>query len=53
MGDSLISIPSSLSLSPCLLPVELQKVPEPLPQEGQEQEVGAHAEAQGLIVPIR
>ncbi|KAF3815626.1 hypothetical protein GH733_016518 [Mirounga leonina] len=33
--------------------VEPQKVPQPLPQEGQEQDSGAHAEGQGRIVPIR
>nr|XP_021545583.1 obscurin [Neomonachus schauinslandi] len=51
-------VPPALRVPPVLAPtlatpVEPQKVPQPLPQEGQEQDSGAHAEGQGRIVPIR
>ncbi|XP_078308594.1 obscurin isoform X39 [Panthera onca] len=51
-------VPPALRVPPVLdstlaTPAEPQKVPEPLPQEGQEQDLGAHAEAQGRTVPIR
>ncbi|XP_040310370.1 obscurin isoform X18 [Herpailurus yagouaroundi] len=51
-------VPPALRVPPMLAstlatPAEPQKVPEPLPQEGQEQDLGAHAEAQGRTVPIR
>ncbi|XP_049504771.1 obscurin [Panthera uncia] len=51
-------VPPALRVPPVLAstlatPAEPQKVPEPLPQEGQEQDLGAHAEAQGRTVPIR
>lgn len=56
MGHIVEDSPSSIPVShytPCLLPVEPQKVPQPLPQEGQERDSGVHTEGQGRTVPIR
>lgn len=52
VGDSPSCIPGT-HYTPCLLPVEPQRVPQPLPEQGQEQDSGAHTEDQGRVVPIR
>ncbi|XP_044942911.1 obscurin isoform X13 [Mustela putorius furo] len=51
-------VPPALRVPPVLAPasatpVEPQKVPQPLPEQGQEQDSGAHTEDQGRVVPIR
>ncbi|EFB23668.1 hypothetical protein PANDA_020642 [Ailuropoda melanoleuca] len=51
-------VPPALRVPPVLAPtlatpVEPQKVPQPLPQEGQERDSGVHTEGQGRTVPIR
>ncbi|XP_045855646.1 obscurin [Meles meles] len=51
-------VPPALRVPPVLAPasaapVESQKVPQPLPKQGQERDSGAHTEDQGRVVPIR
>lgn len=46
-------IAGSISLGPSLPPAEPQKMPQPLPYVGPEQNSGSPAEAQGRVVPIR
>ncbi|XP_032190988.1 obscurin isoform X25 [Mustela erminea] len=51
-------VPPALRVPPVLAPasatpVEPQKVPQPLPEQGQEQDSGAYTEDQGRVVPIR